>query len=130
MVASFNEAFDKKEMWPSQKQAIIKKGKDRSYLENWRPISVINIDAKIASKVIATGIIKVIPEIIHSNQTGFVKGRFIGEAARSIIDIMDYTKSQNIPGLSLFIDFEKAFDSLDWDFHDKILRCIWFWTKS
>ena len=29
---------------------------------------------------------------------------------------MDYTKSQNTPGLLLFIDFEKAFDSLDWDF--------------
>ena len=108
MVASFNEAFDKKKMSPSQKQAIItlveKKGKDRIYLENWRPISLINVtnvDAKIASKVIATRIIKVIPEIIHSNQTGFVKGRFIGEAGRSIIDIMDYTKSQNIPGLLL-----------------------------
>ena len=54
MVASFNEAFEKKEMSPSQKQAIItlveKKGKDRSYLENWRPISLINVDAKIASK--------------------------------------------------------------------------------
>ena len=102
MVDSFNEAFDKYEMSPSQKQAIItlfeKKGKDRSYLENWRPISLINVDAKIASKVIAARIIKVIPEIIHSNQTGYVKGRFLGEAARSIIDIMDYTKSQSIPG--------------------------------
>ena len=49
MVASFNEAFEKKEMSPSQKQAIItlteKKGKDSlSYLENWRPISLINAD--------------------------------------------------------------------------------------
>ena len=53
MVASFNEAFDKKEMSLSQKQAIItlieKKGKDKSYLENWRPISLIIVDAKIAS---------------------------------------------------------------------------------
>ena len=114
MVDSFNEAFDKNEMSPSQKQAIItlieKKGKDRSYLENWRPISLINVDAKIASKVIVARIIKVIPERIHSNQTGYVKGRFIGEAARSIIDIMDYTKSQSLPGFLLFI-VEKAFDS-------------------
>jgi len=34
---------------------------------------------------------------------------------------MDYTKSQNIPGLLLFIDFEKVFDSLDWDFMIKSL---------
>ena len=61
MVDSFNEAYNKKEMSHSQKQAVItlieKKGKDRNYLENWRPISLINVDAKIASKVIATRVI-------------------------------------------------------------------------
>ena len=130
MVDSFNEAYDYKEMSPSQKQAIItlieKKGKDRNYLENWRPISLTNVDAKIASKVIAARIIPVLPTIINSTQTGYVKGRFIGEAARSIIDIMDYTKKQNIPGILLFIDFEKAFDSLDRDFMFKCLNVFGF----
>ena len=51
----------------------------------------MNVDAKIASKVIATRVMKVLPEIIHCNQTGYVKGRFIGEADRSM-DVMDYTK--------------------------------------
>ena len=85
MTDSFNEAYLKKEMSTSQKQAVItlieKKGKDRNYLENWRPISLINVDAKIASKIIATRIVKVLSEIIHPNQLGYVKGRFIGEAA-------------------------------------------------
>ena len=96
MVDSFNEAYDNKEMSSSQKQAIItlleKKGKDRNYLENWRPISLTNVDAKIASKVIAARIIPALPTIINSTQTGYVKGQFTGEAARSIIDVMDYTK--------------------------------------
>jgi len=52
------------------------------------------VDAKIASKVIAARIIKDRPEIIHSNQSGYVKGRFIGEAARSILDVMDFTKKK------------------------------------
>ena len=67
MVDSFNEAYSKKRN-VSQKQAVItlieKKEKDRNYLENWRPISLINVDAKIASKVISTRVIKVLPEII------------------------------------------------------------------
>ena len=130
MVESFNEAYNKKEISHSQKQAVItlieKKGKDRNYLENLRPISLINLDAKIASKVIAIRIIKVLPEIIHCNQTGYVKGRFIGEAARSIMDVMDYTKKQNIPGILLFIDFEKAFDSIDWEFMVKCLDVFGF----
>ena len=77
MVNSFNEAYDNKEMSSSQRQAIItlieKKGKDRNYLMNWRPISLTNVDAKIASKVIATKIILVLPDIIiTSTQTGYV----------------------------------------------------------
>ena len=86
MTDSFNEAFLKKEMSSSQKQAVItiidKKGKDRSYLENWRPISLINVVAKIASKIIATRMVKGLREIIHANQLGYVKGKCIGEAAR------------------------------------------------
>ena len=130
LINSFNEAFMKKEMSPSQRQAVItlieKQDKDRTYLENWRPISLTNVDAKIASKVIATRIVKVLPEIIHSNQTGYVSGRYIGEAARSILDIMDYTKTYEIPGLLLFIDFEKAFDSLEWNFMFKCLEVFGF----
>ena len=84
LIDSFNEAFMKKEMSPSQRQVVItlieKQDKDRTYLENWRPISLNNIDAKIASKVIATRIVKVLPDIIPSNQTGYVSGRYIGEA--------------------------------------------------
>ena len=125
MTDSLNEGFLKKEMSSSQKQAVItlivKKGKDRNLLENWRPISLINVDAKIASKIIATRIVKVLPEIIHTNQLGYVKGRFIGEAARSTLDVMDYTKKENIPGILLFIDFEKTFDSLNWNF---LLKCL------
>ena len=62
-----------------------------------------------------------LPAIITSTQTGYVKGRFLGEAVRSIIDVMDNTKEQNIPGILLFRDFEKAFDNLDWNF---MLTCL------
>ena len=101
----------------SQKQAVItfleKKGKDRSSLENWRPISLLNVDTKIMTKVLAARIKEVRPSIMHHNQTGYIKDRFIGETVRSIFDIMDFTLDENIPGLMIFIDFHKAFDSLE-----------------
>ena len=54
------------------------------------------------SKVIATRIKNVLPHIIHHNQTGYIKDRFIGETIRSIYDIMDWTVKENIPRLMIF----------------------------
>ena len=88
-------------------------GKDLSFMENWRPISLLNVDAKILSEVIATRIKKVLPDIIHHNQSGYVSDRYIGQTVRSIFDIMDFTEKENIPGLLIFIEFQKAFDILD-----------------
>ena len=102
-----NECFDKGEMSCSQKQAVItlieKKGKDRLLLENWHPISLVNVDTKIMTKAIAARIKNVLPDIIHCDQTGYVKDRFIGETIRSIYDIMEFTAEENIPGLLVFI---------------------------
>ena len=63
---------------------IEKHGKDRILIENWRPISLINVDAKIISKAIAAGIKKALPSIIHHNQTGYVNDRFIGETVKEV----------------------------------------------
>ena len=61
---------------------IEKKGKDKRYLKNWRPISLMNVDTKIASKAIATRLKMVIKKLIHQNQTAYVGNRYIGEANR------------------------------------------------
>ena len=105
-------------MSTSQRQAVITllEKKDRTLIGNWRPISLVNADAKIISKVITNRIKDILPSIIHHNQTGYVKERYIGETVRSIFDNMDLKDMENMPGLLIFIDFEKAFDSLEWNF--------------
>ena len=79
----------------SQRQAVIvlieKKNKDKRFLKNWRPISLINVDAKIASKAIALGIKKVIGRLVHCNQTAYVCNTDIGESVLSINDILECT---------------------------------------
>ena len=80
------ESFKYGEMSSSQRKVVItlieKQGKDRTLIENWRPISLINVDAKIISKVIAVRVKTVFPSIIHHNQTGYVKDCYIGETGR------------------------------------------------
>lgn len=82
---------------------------------------MLNCDYKIAAKSIVTRLIKVLPHLVNNDQTGFLKGRFIGENIRLINSVIDYAEKQNIPGLLLFVDFEKAFNTLEWTFVEKTL---------
>ena len=120
MVKIFNYAFQNGILSISQRQGVIslipKKKKNLEFLKNWRPVSLLNVDYKILTKVIALRLEKVLPKIISSSQSGYVKGRYIGESIRLIKDVMDFTKEKSLPGIAVFLDFEKAFDSFEWDF--------------
>ena len=84
--------------------------------------TLLNVDVKIASKALAIRLANVLPEIMQADQYGYVKGRTIFDAVRTIDDIMEYTKIKQIPGLLVAFDFEKAFVSLSWSFLFKALN--------
>ena len=84
------------------------------------------MDYKILTKIIAKRIEKVLPKIINPNQTGYVKGRFIGENIRLIQDVMFLTKNANIPGIAIFLDFRKTFDNIEWNYLLSALRLFNF----
>ena len=96
------------------------------FLSNWRPITLLDVDYKIASKVIAKRIERVLPSLIHPDQTGFMKGRYIGQNIRLINDIIQQTELQKIPGILLLLDFQKAFDTLEWPFIQNTLNLFNF----
>ena len=102
------------------------KGKDKRYLKNWRPISLINVDTKLASKCLASRIKKVLSSLIHSDQTAYVKDRYIGESIRLISDVLEYTDSNEIEAILFSTDFEKAFDSIDHSFLFAVLESFGF----
>ena len=108
-----------------QRRSIItclpKGNKPRQFLKNWRPISLLNVYYKIITGCIANRIKPILDILISDTQTGFIKGRYIGENTRLIYDIMNYTDINNIPGLLVLIDFEKGFDSLAKSFIYKVL---------
>ena len=95
---------------------IPKANKDLRFLKNWRPISILNTDYKILAKALASRLQEVLPNLINKDQVGYIKGRNIGENIRMIDDIMKYTELKHLPGYIILIDFEKAFDSVSWEF--------------
>ena len=112
LINSINYSFEQGHLTDSQKQGIItllpKPGKDLNNIANWRPISLLNIDYKIATKSIANRIKTVLPNIITYNQTGLMKNRYIGGNIRIILDIIEHLNKNNLPGLIMFADFKKS----------------------
>ena len=88
LCASITKAFHIGESSHSQKQAVIKflekEDRDKKWIKNWRPILLLNIDTKLVSKVLAEVLKKVLFSLISSDQTAYVKARFISEGGRFI----------------------------------------------
>ena len=105
---------------------IPKKDKALNELKNWRPITLLDCDYKIASKAIASRLKFVLSDLIDHDQTGFLKGRSIAENICLINNVISYTHLKDIPGLLLFIAFEKAFDTIEWNFVRKVLEHFGF----
>jgi len=126
LVRSINYAFETGELSVTQKQGVItcipKGNKDKSFLKNWRPISLLNVAYKIASSSIAFRIKNVLGNIINEDQTGFLPGRLMAMNIRLLYDILFYTEKHNMPGLLLLIDFAAAFDTVSWSFMYKVLE--------
>ena len=114
----------------SQRQAVIrlidKKDKDKCFIKNWRPISLLNVDMKIISKAFSSRLKKILPSIISSEQTAYVNKRYIMEGGRFISDIIEMCNIENVKGFIVSMDIEKAFDSLDHSFLLRVLNKIGF----
>ena len=126
LLQTFNYCFETGTLSVSQRKGVIsllhKKGKDKTKVENYRPISLLNTDYKILAKTIANRIEKQIGNIIHSDQIGFIKDRFIGEGIRKICDIMEAAEETTESGYVIQLDFKKAFDSIEWSFLFETLK--------
>ena len=125
LLRSINYAYQNGELSLTQKQGVItcipKTGKQRCFLKNWRPISLLNVSYKLASSCIAERLKTVLDILIHEDQKGFITGRYIGENTRLVYDLMHETKLRNIGGIILLIDCEKAFDTVSWQFINSVL---------
>ena len=64
----------------------------------------------------------VLPELISEDHSGFIKNRCISDNIRTLDSAIKYAENKGLPGLLLFLYFEKAFETLEWSF---INQTIW-----
>lgn len=116
--ASLDHSIQMGSMSVSQRRGLItlvpKKGEDRRYISNWRPITLLNTDYKIYTKALALRLGRVMDLLVHENQTGFMRGRLIGDSVRAAEDSMEIIKDRFQDGMLVALDFKKAFDSVRW----------------
>ncbi|KAJ9562049.1 hypothetical protein OSB04_007209 [Centaurea solstitialis] len=85
-------------------------------LNEFRPISLIGILYKIISKVLAERLKKVIGSIISNVQSAFIKGRSILDGVLIANETTSFLKRNKRKGMVFKVDFEKAYDTVEWSF--------------
>ena len=91
-----------------------------------RPITFLNTLYKLLSSVLADRLKPIQESIIGAISKAYIPGRFSGEVTRTIYDIFQYAKQNNLPGMLLLIDFQKAFDSVFFKLSDLTLKFFGF----
>lgn len=130
LLCVFKEAINLGQLPPTLCQGLItlipKPNKDNLLIDNWRPITLINNDAKILAQIFASRLKKCLESIIDECQSGFMQGRHISNNIRLILDLIDYNEFITDNSYILFVDIYKAFDTVSHDILFGVLELFGF----
>ncbi|PZC79969.1 hypothetical protein B5X24_HaOG215559 [Helicoverpa armigera] len=120
----FNDVVDTEKIptqWTTSTIILLHKKGDRDEINNYRPISLMSNIYKIFAKVILWRITRTLDENQPKEQAGFRAGYSTLDHVHTVRQIFQKTKEFNMPFYCCFIDFNKAFDSIE---HENIWSCL------
>lgn len=130
---AYLDCIQQDQLSPTMKTGLItllpKPNKDLLYLDNWRPITLLCNDYKLLALVYANRIKGVLEKLVDECQSAFIKGRHIHNNIRLVLDLLDYHTFEDTENLILFVDFFKAFDSIEHNFLLETLKAFGFGDK-
>ena len=124
----FNSLMDAQrtgKMSISQRRGLIrlipKEGKNMLNIANWQPITLLNVDFKILTKALALCLGQILPDLLHNDQKGFVRGCYSGENILDVYAMIQNAQNDDQEYALLMLDIEKAFDSISLHFLEEVL---------
>ncbi|RVX13392.1 Transposon TX1 uncharacterized 149 kDa protein [Vitis vinifera] len=102
--------------------AMVPKKSQTFKISDYRPISLVTSLYKIIAKVLSGRLRKVLHETIFGSQGAFVEGRQILDAVLITNEVVDEKRRSGEEGVVFKIDFEKAYDHVEWGFLDHVLQ--------
>lgn len=100
-------------MYQATISVIPKPGKTCESPSDYRPISLINCDKKIITKILNNRLVQILPSLIHYDQAGFIQHRDLRTNTRTCLSLTQYAKKYKIDLTLMAVDAEKAFDRID-----------------
>jgi hypothetical protein len=98
---------------------IPKKDDDLTKVNNWRPISLVNTDAKIFIKILANRLNPICDIIIGAERQAFIAKRSIADSALDVLMVLRNQTNQSKQQWLLLLDQQKAFDRVNHQFIQK-----------
>lgn len=100
---------------------LIPKVQEAKSVKQYRPICLLNVSFKIFTKLLAERLAGMAQKLIDPCQSAFIRGRYIMDGAVMLHEIIHELRIKKKKGVILKIDFEKAYDSVHWDFVDNVM---------
>lgn len=100
---------------------LLPKVKDANTVKQFRPICLLNVSFKIFTKLLLGRLTNLVEKLFSKNQSAFIRGRYILDSVVTLHEVLHEMRQKKLRGVVLKIDFEKAYDSVRWDFLEQIL---------
>jgi hypothetical protein len=102
--------------------SLIPKIKEANNIKQYRPICLLNVDYKWFTKALTLRLTPWAAKLISETQTAFIPGRYILEGVVILHEVLHELRVNNLSGIILKLDFEKAYDKVQWSFMMEVLK--------